>query len=202
MFTQMYDNPEDPSSAESSTESNTSIRADQDEPVSSDEDHELHWDSSPEQYELSPTYQNDHELVSKPPIIDSTSTSRRHAISEHQLSRSNAFRRNPLLPPPAPRKPRIPVPTSPSDVPTNMVSDVSNALATINTRIYTNSNRPRRSTPRPDYLQLHTTGRRQQAANSTGGENNQQGPRKHRPKVHLEAEPQPDTAEQTASSSL
>ena len=151
---------------------------------------------------LSPTYQNDHEPVSKPPLIPSTSTSRRHAVSEHQLSRSLAFRRNPLLPPPAPRKPRIPVPTFPSDVPTNMVSDVSNALATINTRIYTNSNRPRRSTPRPDYLQLHTTGRRQQAANSTGGENNQQGARKHRPKVHLEAEPQPDTAEQTASSSL
>ena len=108
---------------------------------------DLQWDTSPEQYRLM------QEDTAPTPFLEPKT--RRHAVSDPTLSRSDAFR----LPPPAPRKSRIPTPKDPSQVNTRAVNDISVAVSQIPTQIFTNSQRPRRSNTRLDYRMLHHHGR-------------------------------------------
>ena len=128
----------------------------------------LSWDTSPEQYQL---YNSNHvpqpvEQPSKPPILPRY-RQRLQAVSSQSITRSNAFRDQ--IHPPAPRKPRVPTPISPSQVHTTQVNNVSEALDCIQTQVYTNTNRPQRSIPRPNYRLLNSRGR--DAAKSDGQRN-------------------------------
>ena len=143
---------------------------------SSDEENaDLAWDNSPEQYQI------EDPIPFTPILTDKTTRHRLYASSESRLVRSNAFRR-PTLPPPAPRKSRIPLPLSPSQVDNNSVNDISHALSRINTQVFTNSNRPRRSIPRIDYRRLHREGREEGAeGGQRESQEEQERPRNHRP---------------------
>ena len=159
----VYDTDPDLTSSENSTTTpgtstmSPSSHSGLNELSSSDEENaDLAWDSSPEQYQI------EDPIPFTPILTDETTRHRLYASSESRLVRSNAFRR-PTLPPPAPRKSRIPLPLSPSQVDNNSVNDISHALSRINTQVFTNSNRPRRSTPRVDYRRLHREGREEGA---------------------------------------
>ena len=185
------DYPELPSTPNSNTSSstlsptpNTSHSEPQDSlPCSSDED-EYNWDSSPEQYRLQeePPIEQQHQ---KNPPLPINTRPRLPGTSETLVTRSNAFRR-PNLPPPAPRKSRksrIPQPTSPTQVVTTSVNDVSIAVSKINTMIFSSNSRPRRSTPQPqNYRLFHSRGRSEEedTGQEREEEETQKGPRKHR----------------------
>ena len=89
----------------------------------------LSWDTSPEQYRLyEPNQESNPVIPQRPPLLDA-SRQPLHAKTSRVVSRTNAFRDPPLLPPPAPRKTRIPKPISPSQVRVDEVNDISGALA-------------------------------------------------------------------------
>ena len=102
-------------------------------------------------------------------LINAPTPLRRHPLSPTLLRsrhsvvppvpRTNSSQLPNNLPPRAPKKPRVPTPKSPSQVCMNMVNDVTEAVSRIDTQIFTNSNRPRRSVTQPDYKMLHTVGR-------------------------------------------
>ena len=96
-------------------------------------DQDLSWDSSPEQYSLTPSPTTGETVRSVPhsPSLRSH-LSRRHAVSDNVLSRSNAFKHPPDTPPPAPVirtqtfvRSRIPRPSSIADVDLHQVNDIS-----------------------------------------------------------------------------
>ena len=135
---------------------------------------DLDWDSSPEQYQLL----DPSNSKKKPPLDLAPARTRHNATSDSQVRRSNAFR-HPRLPPPAPRKSRIPKPVTPGQVQMDMVNDVSAVLPEVHSRVFTNSNRPRRNSSRPDYRQLHLTGDRAMLQDQEEETRREERPRNH-----------------------
>ena len=119
---------EDPESSESSCADTET------EGPTSNSDVELLWDSSPEQYSLTPSPPtHDVNLTPESPNSAPTrKTTRRNAISERALVRTNAFRNPPdevpvseVIPTMHFRRSRIPTPTTPSNMDLNQVADIS-----------------------------------------------------------------------------
>ena len=96
-------------------------------------DQELSWDSSPEQYTLTPTNSTTNAALSapnSPPPPPRKPLSRRNAVSDNTLARSHAFRHPPDVQPPTIRsrtfvRSRIPQPLSTSAVNLHQVNDIS-----------------------------------------------------------------------------
>ena len=96
-------------------------------------DQDFSWDSSPEQYSLTPSPTIGETAWSVPHFPSLRShLSRRHAVSDNVISQSNAFRHPPDTPPSAPVirtqtfvRSRIPRPSSIADVDLHQVNDIS-----------------------------------------------------------------------------
>ena len=102
---------------DSSADSSQHLDRNQSPPTSDQESSDLDWDDSPIQYSLQIPHK---PPAPKPPFHP---CSRRYATSGPSLTRSHAFRQ---LPPLAPtKKPRVPMPLSPSTVITSQVNDLS-----------------------------------------------------------------------------
>ena len=135
-------------------------------------EHELSWDSSPEQTMLQ-QYDNSPDIEQPTPLLPRQPPPRRLAVSDNCLARSHAFR----CPPDAPRpsfpapgslptlhfyrsqRSRIPRPTSPSAVDTNLVNDISNVPIDISPPPAPYKLRRRRDQP-SDYQVFDKTGRK------------------------------------------
>ena len=164
------DSTSNPTTMSNTPERHSSTQSPDSSPSPSPQTHgmdELTWDWSPEQYQLQalPPDNTPKPLLPKPPPRN-----RKQATTDPSLTRSHAFWKPSTLPPLAPKKPRVPTPSSPASVQTNMVNDISVAVSHINTQVFTNSSRPRRSIPRPDYRRLHSMGFGSTAGNKEEGE--------------------------------